>query len=431
MGDHMNGTARTMRIVLIALLFFGTALAYLDRQVLSLLKPTLVALFAWSDQDFAHLGSVFSLATAATILFAGWFVDRVGVRRSYALAVGLWSLAGMAHALATTVQQFVMVRVLLAITESVNGPAAVKAAAQYLPVSLRSIGLGFITAATSIGAIVAPLAIPPLALAFGWQSAFLITGLLGFVWIAAWWTGTRGLVPAVAPGPIAPRTSFGWGDILRDRRTWAVVGAKLIADWVFWFVLFWAPDLFNKVFHLSQAELGGPIALTYAMAAFGAVSAGFLFPLLLRAGCSMNKARKLGLLFFSLLIIPLPLALQVDSPWLGAVLIGLAMFAHNGFATNIFGFTADVVPLQRVGTVMALGSVASNLSGMTMIEFAGWCLTYGYGYWPMLAMASIAYLLAVAWIHVAVPVIRTQPESGEDANRVSASVVQPASIQPK
>lgn len=411
MNDHVTRRRGSMRAVLIVLLFFGTALAYLDRQVLSLLKPTLVTLFHWSDQDFAHLGSAFSLATAGAILFAGWFVDRVGVRRAYTLAVALWSLAGMAHALASTVQQFVAVRILLAITESVNGPAAVKAAAQYLPVNTRSIGLGCITAATSIGAILAPVAIPPLALAFGWRSAFVVTGMLGFVWIVAWWVGTRRLTPAIAgPDSAVQQTSIRWSEILRDRGTWAIVGAKIIADWVFWFVLFWAPDLFNKVFHLSQAELGGPIALTYAMAAFGALSGGILFPLLLRAGCSVNKARKLGLLAFAVLTLPLSLALQVDSPWAGAALIGLAMFAHNGFATNIFGFTADVVPLHRVGTVMALGSVASNLSGVTMIEFAGWCLTHGYGYWPMLGIASFAYLLAVVWIHAVMPEIRTGSE---------------------
>ncbi len=397
------------RYGLIALLFFGTALAYLDRQVIALLKPTLEVEFSWSDGDFARLGSAFSLAMALCIIFSGWIVDRFGVRKTYTIAVIFWSIAGIAHALATTVQQFVIARIFLAVGESVNGPAAVKSAAQYFPIAQRSVALGVITAATSIGAIVAPLAIPPIAIIWGWHAAFIVTGALGFVWAAAWWLGTRNLTPAVQVEK-AVKHKVDWGALLRDRTTWAVVGAKIIADWVFWFMLFWTPDLFHKVFKLSQAEIGGPIALTYTMAAFGALSGGFLFPYLLKRGFTVNKSRKLALALYAAFILPLPLALQVPSPWTGAMLIGLAMFTHNGFATNIFGMTADVVPLQRVGTVMAVGSVASNLSGFAMIEFAGWSLTNGHGYAPLFAMGAVAYLLAVLWIHIMIPVIKPAEE---------------------
>jgi ACS family hexuronate transporter-like MFS transporter len=180
---------RNRQILLIALIFFATALNYVDRQVLALLKPTLELEFGWSDQDFAHLGSTFQLAAAISLLGVGWFVDRFGVRFAYGFAVAIWSLAGMAHAAAMTVQQFVLARVVLAGAESVNTPAAMKAAAMYLPIRARSMGIGIINTAPNIGAILTPLIIPPFALAFGWKAAFIVTGALGFVWLIFWIMG--------------------------------------------------------------------------------------------------------------------------------------------------------------------------------------------------------------------------------------------------
>jgi MFS transporter, ACS family, hexuronate transporter len=400
-----NGSTRGMRNVLITLIFIGTALNYVDRQVLALLKPTLVAEFGWNDQEFAHLGSVFSLSAAGALIFVGWFVDRFGVRFAYGWAVAVWSLAGMAHAFAATVQQFVMARMALAIAESVNTPAAVKSAALYLPLKERSLGLGLINTAPNIGAIVTPLLIPPFALAFGWKAAFLVTGALGFVWLVAWYFSTRKLVPAEAP-TAAQTEDVNWRELLSDRRTWAIAGAKALTDMVWWFMLFWTPDLFNKVFKLTQAQIGGPIALIYTMAALGALTSGALFPRLLARGLSVNAARKTSMLIYACLILPIPLALQATSPWVAALLIGLALFAHQGFSTNIFGMTADVVPVQRVATVIAVGAVFGNLTGMGIIELTGWSLKEGIGYWPMFAMAACAYLLATLWIHIMIPVIR-------------------------
>lgn len=405
--EHLRRT----RYTLIALVFFGTVLAYVDRQVLALLKPTLEAKFAWTDEDFAHLGSAFSLAMAGSVFFSGLLVDRFGVRRAYGWAVALWSIAGMAHAAAATVSQFVLARVTLALGESVSGPATVKTTAQYLPLRERSIGLGIIATAPSIGAIVTPLAIPLLAVTFGWQSAFIVTGSLGLLWVFCWILSTRALAPR-AEAPSSKPAGVAWRELLTDHRTWAITFTKALADMVWWFMLFWIPDLFSKVFKLSQAEIGGPVALTYAMAALGAMASGFLFPALLRRGLSINAARKLSMLAFAVLILPVTLALKMSSPWYAALLIGLALFAHNGFVTNIFGLTADIVPLKRVATVTAMSSVAGNLSGMAMIEFAGWSLQNGHGYWPMFAIASFAYLAATAFLHFMIATIQPVNETG-------------------
>jgi ACS family hexuronate transporter-like MFS transporter len=393
------------RRLLIVLLFVAIALNYVDRQVLALLKPTLEAEFGWSSREFAHLGSVFQIAAASALLFVGWFIDRVGVRLALGLGVALWSLAGMAHAFASTVQQFVVARVALAAAESVGTPAAVKTAAVYLPLKQRSFALGLFNTAPNIGAILTPLLIPPLALAFGWRAAFLITGALGFVWLVFWVLGTRNIQPVEAVTAQTPKPAS-WGALLADRRSWTIIGAKAITDLVWWFVLFWMPDFFHRVFGMEQGKLGYPIVLIYVLAACGALSSGWLFPRLVDAGYSINAARKRSMLFYALLILPMPLALVTGSPWVAAILIGVGLFAHQGFSTNIFGLTADVIPGSGVARVVAMGAVAGNLSGSLMLELTGWSIDNGHGYWPMFAICATAYLLALGFIHLMLPVIR-------------------------
>ena len=376
--------------------------------MLALLKPTLEAQFHWTDQQFAHLGFVFQMTAAGALLFIGWFVDRVGVRVALGLGVVVWSLAGMAHAFASTVQQFVVARAALAAAESVGTPAAVKSAAVYLPLKERSFALGLGNTAPNIGAILTPLLIPPLALAFGWRAAFVVTGALGLVWVVAWVLGTRGLVPVERAGHAAvvaaPRVP--WGVLLRDRRTWAIIGAKLLSDQAWFFLLFWIPDFFHRVFGMAQADLGGPVALIYTLAALGALSSGLLFPRLVARGWTVNAARKTSMLFYATVILIMPLALMAGSPWIAALVIGIALFAHQGFSTNIFGLTADIVPTARVGTVIAAGAVGGNISGALMIEFAGWSMGHGHGYWPMFVICGSGYLLATLWVHVLLPVVR-------------------------
>jgi ACS family hexuronate transporter-like MFS transporter len=406
------GSQPRLRNLLIVLIFCAAALNYVDRQVLALLKPILQSTFDWDNQDFAHLGSVFQLSAAIALPFVGWFVDRVGVKFGYVLAVGVWSVAGMAHAFATSMQQFVAARAVLAVAESVHTPAAVKSMSQYLPLKQRSLGIGLMNTAPNIGAVLTPLLVPPIALAFGWKAAFIVTGALGFVWIVFWWYGIRHLQPARQEAPAAPGAApVAWSSLFRDRRTWAFVGAKLLVDQVWWFILFWTPDLFNRVFGMGQGDLGKPIAIIYTMAAVGALSSGLLFPRLLDRGLPMNTARKIPMLIYALLILPIPLALSADSPWTAALIIGLALFAHQGFMTNLFGLAADVVPTAFVATVTALGAVAGNLSGTAMIELAGWSLENGHGYWPMFAICASAYLLALGWIQLVLPRLRLAEES--------------------
>jgi MFS transporter, ACS family, hexuronate transporter len=401
--------ARRMQRGLIALLFAGTLINYVDRQVLSLLKPTIEAAYGWGDAEFAHFASMSQLAAAAALIFVGWLVDRFGVKRAYGVAVAVWSIAGMAHAFAANVTQFVMARVALVAAESINTPAVVKSASQYLPIARRSMALGIVNTAPNIGNILAPLIVIPFAAVWGWQAAFIVTGALGFIWLALWIVGTRNLSP-VDGRVVGERTPIDWAALLRDRRTWAIAGAKAITDMFWWFFTFWLPDLFSKVFNLSQSQLIGPTALAFTLAAIGALSGGFLFPALLRRGLSVNRARKVAMLCFALVILPIPLALTASNAWIAAAIIGLGLFAHQGFATNIFGLAADAVPPARVASVMAVGAIAGNLAGFGIQELTGQLLVQGIGYAPLFAGAAVAYLIALGWIHLLLPVIRTAEE---------------------
>jgi ACS family hexuronate transporter-like MFS transporter len=399
-GAQAARTSDRAITILIALLFLGNALNYVDRQVLALLKPTLEAEFGWSDSDYAHLGSAFQFAAAFALIGVGWFVDRLGVRWSYAIAVTVWSLAGAAHALAQSVQQFVTARIVLAVGETVSTPAGLKAAALYIPSERRNQAIGVINTASNVGAIITPLLIPPFAVLFGWKAAFLVTGGLGFVWLAGWWLGTRNLTPV---GSLPERAPVNWAELFADRCTWAVIGAKFLTDCVWWFVLFWTPDFFSRVYGMKQAELGLPIAIIFSLAALGAITSGGLYPVLKARGWSMNGARKGSMLFFALVVLVMPLALITKSPWIAALLIGLGLFAHQGFSTNIFGMTTDVVPATRIASVIAMGAVAGNFAGMGIIELTGWSLGNGLGYTPMFAICGAAYLSALAFIHLVLP----------------------------
>lgn len=396
------------RNLLIGLLFFGTIINYVDRQVLSLLKPSIEAAYGWGDAEFAHFASMSQLAAATALIFVGYLLDRFGVRRAYGTAVGLWSLAGIAHAFAATVTQFVSARVALVAAEAINTPAAVKAAAVYLPLKQRSMAMGIVNSAPNLGNIIAPLTVIPFAAIFGWQAAFIATGLIGFVWLAFWIGGTRRLEPVASALGEDLRPSF--REAIRDRVTWAIAGAKAITDMFWWFFTFWLPDLFVKVFGLSQKELAGPTALAFTLAAIGALSAGVLFPRLLGRGLTVNRARKTALFIYGLIVLPIPLALTADSPWLAAAIIGMALFAHQGFSTNIFGFAADTVSASRVGTVMAMGAIAGNLAGFGIQEATGWLLTHDYGYAPLFYGAAVAYLTALGVIHILVPRIVARDE---------------------
>ncbi|MET0269900.1 MAG: MFS transporter, partial [Sphingomonas sp.] len=250
----------TRQWLIVGLAFVAIMLNYVDRQIIALLKPLLQGEFGWSDRDYSHMASAFQFCAAVSFLGTGWFIDRVGLRRGFAIGVGAWSIAGMAHAFVGSVAGFVGVRAALGAAESIGTPAQVKTAGTYFPPEKRSLMLGIGNMAANFGAVVAPLAIPPLALWLGWRAAFLGGGGLGLVWVGAWLAVTPRTGSAAAATPDAPAPRIAWTSLLRDRRQWAVIAAKALSDQCWWFLLFFMPDLFHRMFGLSQGTLGLPIA---------------------------------------------------------------------------------------------------------------------------------------------------------------------------
>lgn len=403
-------TFKLDRRFLLGLLIVASILNYADRQIIAILKPMLQEDLHWTDADYGHLAAMFQLSAAIAFLFTGWFTDRVGLKVANPLAVGSWSLAAMAHGVAHTVAQFTAARVALGATEALGTPTGIKTITAAFDSKSRSLALGLFNAASNIGAVVTPLFVPFLAGAVGWRNTFAIVGGAGLLWVLVWFASGAGKAEVFQPRPADPAQAapgkVRWIDVLSDRATWAIMGAKALFDQVWWFLLFWTPDLFHRVFGLSMKVFAAPLAVIYLIAAGGSLLAGAIVNRLLAKGWSVNRARKTVMLVCALLVVPAPLVLHAPSPWIATLLLGLTLAAHQGFSVNVFGIITDVVPAQRVGTVTSLGALAGNLSGMAVLQLAGVLLNNGVGYLPLFLMAACAYLLALAWIHLWLPTLR-------------------------
>lgn len=394
---------------LLFLLIISGVLNYADRQIIAVLKPMLQLDLHWTDVEYGNITSLFQLATACAYLGAGRLVDRLGWKRANSWGVGTWSLAAMSHALARTVTQFTAARIALGITESIGTPAAVKTVAVLFVARTRSVALGAMNAASNLGAILTALAVPPLAIALGWQPAFLVIGGLGLLWVLAWEWVTRkhnlSDIPAPPAHENAPRHSEreAWRDLLRDRRTWAVIGAKMLSDQVWWFLLFWIPDFFHTVFHLSMLQFAGPVAVIYAAAAAGSIIGGLASGRLIDLGRNPVAARKLTMLVCALLVTPLPFALATHSPWLAVALLSLTLAAHQGYAVSLFALATDVTPSARIGTLISIAALFGNIAGIAILQAAGWLIGSGFGYLPLFLVAACSYLVGLLWLQLLLP----------------------------
>jgi len=403
--------ASPLRWWVLVLVVVATLINYVDRQIIAILKPELEKVYGWTDVEYGHVVSAFQLSAALAYLGAGWAVDKLGLRRGYAIAVAVWSAAAMAHALARNVADFVIARIVLGAAEAANTPAAVKSLSVWFGDAQRSLALGFMNAGANLGAIASPLLIPLLAAAFGWRATFVITGAIGFAWLIGWLfvrhpPAERSVFVAATGAPVARADDSSWGRLLTQRRTWAFAGAKLITDAVWWFMLFWLPDLLNKVYGLGMQASGLPIALVYTMASMGALAGGWLPGRLMRGGASLQRARMTTLLLCALVVLPVPFALSMSSYWSAALLVGLALAGHQGFSTNVFSLTGDLFPRAFVASVVGIGALFGNLGGFLMLETTGRVLQATNSYLPLFLYCASAYVVAWLWIRSLVPSFR-------------------------
>ncbi|WP_324260854.1 MFS transporter [Altererythrobacter sp. H2] len=383
----------------------------MDRPIIAILKPDMMADFGWTDSDFGDLAAVTQFSAAFAFLATGWLVDRLGVHRSMQLGATAWSFAAMAHGWAMTTWQVVAARVGLGVTEAVQTPLTIKTVATLFEPDRRSLAFGFATLLAGAGTIAMPFLIPALALAFGWRGALVVGGIGGLVSLAAWMWLARGLAQLrqsnlPMDGAEAEEDRSTYGPILTNRRTWAIVGAKALSDMTWWFMNFWLADYYRKEFGLTTLELAVPLAIAFAGSGLGAFLAGWASTRLLESGWSVNRVRKTVMLISALVVAPLPLVLELDSFWPVAVMMGVVMAGHQGFSLSIFSTITDVVPNAKVGRVTAFGAFMGNMGGVAISLIAGRVLDAGLGFVPLFLFAASSYLLALAWFQWLLPVIR-------------------------
>jgi len=439
------------RWTICGLLFFATTINYLDRQVLSLLAPSLSKEFGWSNTDYANIAAVFQFVYAISMLFAGRVIDKMGTRRAFVLAIVVWSLGAILHAYSVsvgttvsnilaavgiaavpvTVAGFMIGRAVLALGEAGNFPAAIKATAEYFPKKERSFATGIFNSGANIGAILAPITVPVIAEVWGWQAAFIIIGAIGFIWMGFWLvfyeTPARQKrlsraelayinsdavdAPAPAAAADAPRKAS-WFKLLSYRQTWAFTIGKFMTDGVWWFFLFWLPKFMSAQYGVSGTEMVVPLAVLYSMTMFGSIGGGWFPTFFINRGASVYHGRMRAMLTIAVF----PLAVLLAQPlgylgiWVPVILIGIGASAHQAWSANLFTTVSDMFPKHSVGSVVGIGGMAGGLGGVLITKVAGKLFDYygalgqiSTGYMIMFTFCALAYLTAWCIMKALVP----------------------------
>ena len=417
------------RWVICSLLFFATTINYVDRGVVGILKTTLQGEFGWNEIDYSNIVFAFQASYGLGLLVVGRLLDRFGTRWGMAVAIAVWSLAAMFHAAARSVLTFILARVLLGAAESAAYPGAVKAVAEWFPRRERALGVGILNAGANVGVIMTPIVGIMVAGMYGWQAAFLVTGAIGFLVLAAWLMLFQApeVHPRVGAGELAhirqegedpAGEPLGWREALGQPQAWYFICGKFFTDPVWYLFLFWLPDFFVKTQGLDlfpKAESGilssiGPALIAvYLLADVGSIAGGWLSSHFIKCGWSVNRARKTTLLMAALCAVPLLFVLQIGNPLLVVMVIGLGTAGHQAFSSNIFTMISDLYPRRAVATVAGLGGAAGAVGGMLIAKVTGWSLEYLGSYTPVLIYAGIAYLLALAIIQLLVPRMEPAP----------------------
>ena len=421
MASMVDSASRTVvpkvgrqRWIVVALLFSATAINYVDRQMIGVLKPTLAREMSWSEGDYAQIVFWFQVAYAIGYLSFGRVVDKLGAKIGYGIAIVIWTIAHMAHGLATSVTTFAMARFGLGIGESGNFPAGVRAVSDWFPQQERALAIGIFNAGTNVGAILTPLIIPWLVLAFDWRVAFYVTGVLGVLWLIAWWAFyehpdkqarlSAGERAWIEQDPADPPTKIGWGVLLTRRETWAFALGKFFTDPIWWFFLFWLPGYLFDRYDLDLRTFGLPLAAIYILSDVGSIAGGWLSSKLIAKGWSANAARKVTLLFCALAVTPIYFAQGINSLWAAVLLIGLATAAHQAFSANLLALPSDIFPRSATASVIGIGGTVGAVGGMLMAQATGFILTAtGNNYQIIFAICASAYLVALLAIQLLSP----------------------------
>jgi len=422
-----------LRWSICALLFFATTINYIDRQVLGILSKDLQGALHWSEIDYGNIVAAFNAAYALGLLVVGRLIDRFGTKIGYSAALIIWSIAAMSHALARSAFGFGVARAALGVGESGNFPAAIKTTAEWFPKKERAFATGIFNAGSNVGAIVAPLTVPWIAINWGWQWAFILTGAIGLLWLAFW-------IPLYAKPEAHPRLSKAelahiqsdppdqagarvpWLQLIPHRETSAFAIGKYMTDPIWWFYLYWIPNFLRQNHGLDLSTIGLPLIVIYIIADVGSIGGGWLSSTLIKRGWSINAARKTAMLVCALAVTPIIFASNVKSLWVAVGLVGLAAAAHQGWSANIFTMASDMFPRRAVGSVVGIGGMAGAFNGATMAVIVGYILEVTHSNYRIpFFIAGSSYLAALLIMHLLVPKI-------EPVNYVDAVAAKPFSV---
>ena len=427
----MKKSIGNYRWTICGLIFFATTINYLDRAVISLLKSTLTTEMHWDDADYANVEIAFKLSYAIGLLLAGRIIDKMGTKKGYAWATGLWSLSAVAHAFANSVFGFGVARTALGLTEAGNFPAAIKTVAEWFPKKERALATGIFNSGANIGAIVAPLTVPFIALHYGWKWTFIITGLIGFVWLFFWlrmYTTPKDSnklskeefdyihsddVAPTEESIIEDGVKYTWAKLLSYKQTWAFAIGKLLTDPIWWFYLFWLPDFLESQYQLKGTAVALPVATVYTISTIGSVWGGWLPMSLIKKNWPSFKARKTSMLIYAFLVLPILFAQYLGSinMWLAVLVIGIAAAAHQAWSANIFTTASDMFPKRAVGSVTGIGGMFGSLGGILLSLLVQKKLFVDYrsidqietAYYIMFVFCGLAYLSAWLIMHLLAP----------------------------
>ena len=395
-----------VRWIVVGLLFFATTINYIDRQVIGLLKPYIQDDLHWSETDYGYIVTAFQIAYAIGMLACGRLLDKVGSKLGYSIAIIVWSLGAVLHAAVRSVMGFGVARAVLGLGEAGNFPAAVKTIAEWFPKKDRAFATGLFNSGSTIGAIIAPIIVVGITLQWGWRWAFIITGLLGFIWVIAWWLVYKS--PHENPKVNAAELAYiqsdeekedeeaeqaqgnkvTWKRLFQFKQTYAIVFSRFVTDWVWWFFLFWTPDFLNKTHGVDLKATVLPLIIIYFMSSIGGIYGGAVSSRFIKAGKSIDFARKTTILIFALLVLPLNAVPYIHNIWIVVLIIGLATSTHQAWASNIFTIVSDVYPKHMVASMTGISSVGGAIGGALASSFVGFILEWTGSYATIFMIAS-------------------------------------------
>ncbi len=395
LGALMSGPAVSeSRWLMLAFAFLATVINYLDRQTLSVLAPVMLERFKISATTYSHIIFAFMLAYTVMNGVSGPLLDRLGSKIGYALTIAWWSAAEILHAFSGGAISLGVFRFLLGVGEAGNFPAGVKVIGEWFPPKERSLASGIFYSGAAVGAMLAPPLLAWTVLDMGWQASFAIVGVLGFVWLAAWLVFYRN--PPAIPGEIETPPPAVWA-LAKTRFVWQFTLSKVFADPVWYFYTFWFPQYLKVGHGFTMREIGQTAWIPFFTGGIGNLAGGFLCSILLRFGLSPQIARRVGVLFFSALMVAAVPAALVQSSALAIALISTATFGYCGALANVLAIPRDLFPKNAVASIWGLASMGSGFGGMLFSLVTGWLVDH-YSFKPAFVLFGLTPIIAALLI---------------------------------